>query len=297
MEGTEHLAAVLAVTRTKNRAWSQPDRVQELLSAGDPDQVLAEISEQGLFGDPVLDRARRDVETWLSQGIGIVSVLSPDYPVRLREVREAPALLYYEGALRTDDQGVCVVGSRDADDEALHVASAVSKVLVDHGLTVIAGLAAGVDTAAHTSALDAQGRTVAVMGTGLDQTYPRTNTSLRQRITQAQGLVMTQFEPGSRTGRASFPMRNAVMSGYGITTFVVAGTEHSGTRSQASSAVKHGRGVILTPQVAEHTSWGRDLVTSGLASVATSSQDVLDHVHQLQREHAEAEDLLRAIVA
>jgi len=170
-------------------------------------------------------------------------------------------------------------------------------VVVEAGLTVVSGLAAGIDTAAHTAALDAGGRTVAVMGTGLERTYPATNKNLRERIVANRGLVMTQFEPDAPVKPANFPMRNAVMSGYGITTFVVTASEHSGTRSQTKNAVKHGRGVVLARRVAETTSWGRELARSGQACVAESSSDVLDQVRALQAERAQAEKLLRELVA
>lgn len=297
METVETLAGVLAVTRARKRGVTQADRVQDLLATGDPARVLASLVGDGLLDDPLLTKARLDVETWTVQGMDMVSVLSDQYPSRLRDVREAPALLYYQGALDPADQGVCVVGSRQADDAALEVATYVSSALADAGLTVVSGLAAGVDAAAHTAAMDAGGRTVAVMGTGLDRTYPRQHANLRERIVEAGGVVMTQFEPGATVTRASFPMRNAVMSGYGITTFVVAASENSGTRSQASNAVRHGRGVILARRVVETTSWGQELAHNGQALVAESTTNILAHVRTLQAERAQAEALLREIVA
>lgn len=190
-----------------------------------------------------------------------------------------------------------MVGSRDADDAALRVASHVSAALVEAGLTVVSGLAAGIDAAAHAAALGASGRTVAVMGTGLERTSPRANTRLRADIVESGGLVMTQFEPGATVTRANFPMRNAVMSGYGITTFVVTAGERSGTRIQATKTVEHGRGVILARRVAETTSWGRELARTGRALVADRTDDILAQVHDLQVERARAEDLLRELTA
>ena len=297
MDRTEQLATILAVTRVKSRRLTQPDRVQRLLLTGDPAAVLSEILGLTLIDDPVLERARDDVELWLERGYGMVSVLDEEYPARLRDVREAPAILYYEGDLRSTDQGVCVVGSRQADEAALEVASYVSRALVETGLTVVSGLAAGIDAAAHTSALEAGGRTVAVMGTGLERTYPAQNAELRQRIVGDGGLVITQFEPGATVTRASFPMRNAVMSGYGITTFVVVASEHSGTRTQARNAVKHGRGVILSRRVARETSWGQEMANSGEALVAEGTADILKHVRALQAERALAEELMQELAS
>lgn len=108
---------------------------------------------------------------------------------------------------------------------------------------------------------------------------------------------MTQFEPNAVVKPANFPMRNAVMSGYGITTFVVVASERSGTRSQAKNAVKHGRGIVLAHRVAESTSWGQELARTGQARVADSTRDVLDQVRALQAERAQAEELLRELVA
>lgn len=297
MEPIETLSQVLAITRVKKRGLSQAERVQALLDSGDPYQVLSGLTGPALLDDPLLVQARQDINDWVSRGMGIVTVLSDQYPVRLRDVREAPALVYYQGALDPVDQGVCVVGSRAAAADALSVAAYVSTALVHEGLTVVSGLAVGIDAAAHAAALDAGGRTVAVMGTGLERTYPAANKSLRERVVASGGLVMTQFEPGATVRPASFPMRNAVMRGYGITTFVVAATEHSGTRTQAANAVRHGRGVILARRVVESTSWGQELARTGQALVADSTSDVLDQVRALQAERAQAEELLRELVA
>ena len=143
METAEALAQVLAITRIKKRGLSQPDRVQVLLDSADPREVLADIAGPSLLDDPALSQAREDVDNWLSQGMGLVSVLADQYPARLRDVREAPALLYYQGDLTPADQGVCIVGSRDADDDALRVADYVARAVVEAGLTVVSGLAAG----------------------------------------------------------------------------------------------------------------------------------------------------------
>ena len=109
--------------------------------------------------------------------------------------------------------------------------------------------------------------------------------------------MITQFEPGATVNRASFPMRNAVMSGYGITTFVVAASEHSGTRTQAKNAVRHGRGVILSRRVARETSWGQEMANSGEALVAEGTADILKHVRALQAERALAEELMQELAS
>ena len=109
---------------------------------------------------------------------------------------------------------------------------------------VLSGMVASIDTSVHTSALDAGGCAVAVMGAGLGCTCPSTNKNLRERVIANRGLAMTQFEPNAAVKPTNFPMRNAVMSGYGVTTFVVAASAHSSTCSQVKNAVKHGLGLV-----------------------------------------------------
>lgn len=286
MESVESLAYVLALTRLRGTSLSRPDRVSELLLCGDAEEAYSRArASDGTLGVDVADgvrRARDDIERWVECGYGIVSVLSSRYPSRVREIREAPALLYYEGALLSDDDAVCVVGSRRASRGGLREADAAARALVAHGYTVLAGLAAGIDTAAHRAAVERGGRTVAVMGTGLDQTYPAANIGLRREIVSSGGLVLTQFEPGTRTTRRNFPMRNAVMSGYGLASFIVEAGETSGTRAQTRLALGHGRAVILAPRVATSTSWGQEAAHTHAAVVAASSSELLGYVDSLR---------------
>ncbi len=144
-------------------------------------------------------------------------------------------------------------------------------------MTVISGLAKGIDKAAHESALEAGGRTVAIVGTAIDKVYPKAHAPLQQRIIDQGGLILSQFHPGSNPGRKGFPMRNAVMSGYGLASVVLAAHEKSGTRHQCQAAVGHGRRVIFAKTVLDTTSWARDYVDVGAADVAES----IDHAVEL----------------
>jgi DNA processing protein len=136
------------------------------------------------------------------------------------------------------------VGSRSASEVGLRVASTIGSELVRRSVTVVSGLAAGIDTAVHEATLSAGGRTVAVIGTGIQQFYPRANQALQRRIGE-HGLVLSQFWPEAPPAKHQFPMRNAVMSGYCAATVVVEAGEHSGARIQARLALQHGRQVIL----------------------------------------------------
>ena len=160
------------------------------------------------------------------------------------------------------------------------MAGAISEALVSMGVTVIAGLAAGVDTAAHRTALGSGGRTVAVIGTGLNRYYPAANRMLQDQIAES-GLVLSQFWPDAPPQLHNFPMRNAVMSGYGLATVVVEAGETSGARIQARMATQHGRPVILTDLVVTSTDWAKALVGRPDVHVASSVADVTAVVRDL----------------
>lgn len=251
------------------------ERVQELIATASPEDVARQAG--GCLAGRTSDFARALLRLE-EQGFSYTNVLETDYPALLREVREAPAVIYWEGALRPAEVGVSIVGSRSASGAALNAAYQLAGELARHDIPVISGLAAGIDGAAHAGALDGGGRTVAVMGTPIDKTYPKFHQPLRERIVSNGGMVMTQFEIGSPTGRRNFPMRNAVMSGYGVATIVMAAQEKSGTRHQVQAAVKHGRKVIFTGTVANTVSWAHKLVQSGKATSVPSLEEAVEAV-------------------
>lgn len=152
----------------------------------------------------------------------------------------------------------------DHSERGLTVAANIADALVSEGITAVAGLAAGIDAAVHRAALDAGGRTVAVIGTGINKYYSATNRDLQDEISE-RGLLLSQFWPDAPPQKHTFLMRNATMSGYGLATVVVEAGEKSGTRVQARMAVEHGRTVILTESVYAQNEWARNhLSTRGL---------------------------------
>lgn len=262
---------------------SQTERIDRLVSAGDP---LTVLREQGVVGSrPDFSAEIATISDWRAQGFGITDVLDEEYPALLSEVREAPGVIYWQGSLRPAEMGVCIVGSRDATSSVLDETYKLAGLLAMRNVPVISGLARGIDTAAHQGAVDAHGRTIAVMGTGLERTYPPANTQLRQRIQQGEGLVLTQFAPGANVAKWNFPMRNAVMSGYGAATLVMAAGEKSGTKHQAQAAVKHGRRVIFPESVVDSVSWAHEMVAKGKARSVVSISEACDALVQAIDDH------------
>jgi DNA processing protein len=205
-----------------------------------------------------VQQAQADLRRWHAQGLRVLTLLDPDYPARLHDLPERPPILFCRGEVVREDSGVAVVGSRTADAEGLAFAREVSAGLVAQGLSVVSGLARGVDATAHTAALEAGGRTVAFLASGIRSSYPRETRALRERIAR-EGLVVSPFWPDAPAQRRAFPVRNALMTGYARAVVVAAGSETSGVRGQVEFAVELRRPVILQVRVARETSWAMAL--------------------------------------
>jgi DNA protecting protein DprA len=232
--------------------------------------------------DAPLNRARATLAAWMESGRQIVTVLDPGYPVALRGIHQLPPLLFVNGRLLADDIGVSVIGTRNATERGRFIAANVAKGLAERGISVISGLAAGIDTAAHDAALDVGGRPVGVLGTGISTVYPPTTGSreLHRRVAAA-GVLVSQFLPDAPPQKHTFPMRNVTMSGLGHASVIVEAGEHSGTRIQARVALEHGRPVILTDVVVAATSWGKALQEHAGVYVAGGTVEVMDIVEML----------------
>ncbi|MFI6454005.1 DNA-processing protein DprA [Streptosporangium amethystogenes] len=237
--------------------------------------------------DPVVTAITRATEMlagWKAAGLGVHACFDRDYPSQLRGVHQMPPLLFSRGTLAEDQRAIAVVGTRQASERGLQIASAVARELALHKVTVVSGLAKGIDTAAHRAALEAGGRTVAVIGTGINRFYPSENRALQQQIAR-EGAVISQFWPDAPPSKQSFPMRNAVMSGYAAATVVVEAPWKSGARIQARLALEHGRPVVMPDQLLEHD-WAREYaekpgvhVVSGLEELLSVVEQVISDLH------------------
>jgi DNA processing protein len=262
-------AAVVALIRNARRSWH--DCCSALQSGADAHTLLTE--EHGLLADALVEAARRQIIRWQERHIRLLTVVDGDYPANLRTVHDRPPLLFLAGNMEpADERAVAVIGSRHASSHGLATARAVAQALVESGYTVASGLAAGIDTAAHSAALACEGRTIAVIGTGLMRCYPAENRALQQRIAH-EGAVLSRFWPEDPPTRQSFPLRNAVMSGVSLANVIVEATETSGARTQARFALAQGRPVLLMSSLLGQ-SWARELASRPGTYVVGSSSEV-----------------------
>jgi DNA processing protein len=296
-EQLRRLAAIVALLRLPDASW--PEVAAAVLDRGDPMAVLVERLDDGaLFSvsapvDAQLEAAAADLATWIEDGIGVHGCLDDSYPPQLRDIHQVPPLVFTRGTLAADVKAIAVVGTRDATPEGAQAATAIGRHLAAAGISVVSGLAAGIDTAAHTGALSAGGRTVAVIGTGINRSYPTANAGLQQRIA-TDGLVLSQFWPDAPPTKTSFPMRNAVMSGYTAATVVVEAAYRSGARMQARLALEHGRPVVLPRQLLAHD-WAQNYARRPGVYVVDDLDDLLATVEELTAAMVPGPEALRGL--
>jgi DNA processing protein len=277
-------AALLALLRGRKAGWSLvADEVEECGSAlevlrrgGPQSPAQGELFAPDMSADAeqLLDEARAQLQAWIAAGLRLVTLLDADYPAHLLTIHERPPFLFYRGRLdQGDARSVAVVGTRKPTAPGLRRARDIASGLARRGTTVVSGLAEGIDSAAHTAAMDAGGRTVGVIGTGIWRHYPPANRELQEHIGR-EHLVLSQFWPDSAPTRRSFPMRNAVMSGYAAATVVIEAAYRSGARMQARLALEHGRPVFLLDSLLDHD-WAQDYAQRPGAHVVHDAEQVL----------------------
>jgi DNA processing protein len=210
-------------------------------------------------------------------GASIIIPDDPQYPRLLSEIHDPPTVLYVWGNLEEKDQhAVGVVGSRRTTHYGLECAKRLSYQVAYSGLTVVSGLARGIDTAAHQGALAAKGRTVAVLGAGLNRLYPPENRALAEKIISS-GAVVSEFPMDTEPDRQTFPMRNRIISGWGFGLLVVEAGANSGALISASQAADQGRSLYAVPgQIDRPTSHGTNRLIQQGAKLVMSVEDILE---------------------
>lgn len=225
----------------------------------------------------------------------VVTLEDDDYPPMLREIHDPPLVLHFLGnrALLAHPS-VAIVGSRRASPYAMNVADQLARELAVSGLTVVSGLARGVDAAAHAAALDAAGTTIAVLGTGIDVVYPTCNAKLFRRIA-AEGVIVSEFPPGMPPLARNFPIRNRVISGLSHGSVIVEATGRSGSLITARTAAEQGRDVYAVP--GSIFSGGSEGTHRLIQYGATLVHDVEDVFHELPEPYRSSRRPVTAPVA
>ncbi|HEX8144393.1 MAG TPA: DNA-processing protein DprA [Pyrinomonadaceae bacterium] len=226
----------------------------------------------------LLEKAAEEIERTRALGADVLLLDDGTYPSLLREIFDPPITLYVKGAWEEclDAPCVAIVGSRRCSTYGQNAALMLARDLAGRGVTIISGLARGIDAAAHRGALEAGGRTVGVMGTGLDQIYPRDHRRLAEEILEARGAIVSEFPLGTPPAPQNFPYRNRVISGLSLGVLLVEAAENSGSLITARMAMEQNREVWAVPgNITSRNSFGTNYLIKGAgAKLIQQWQDV-----------------------
>ncbi len=249
---------------------TQVDAVTEVVAKVDPEKEMAKVKKLGLE---------------------ILILPDKNYPKTLYEIPDPPGILYLKGKILPQDEvSLAVVGSRKYSIYGQRITEKIVWQLAKNKLTIVSGLALGIDALAHQSALEANGRTIAVLGCGLDQVYPISNIRLADKILASNGAIITEFPIGMPALRYNFPIRNRIIAGLSLGTLVVEAASESGSLITARAALEYNREVFAVPgSIFSETSEGPNRLIQMGAKMALSAEDILNELNITQKlRHVEA---------
>ena len=273
--GPAKLQALIAYFGDLSDAWRATE--SQLKKIGFDQRTITSFRDTRSGLD--LDRLLAQIQ---SSGITLITWDSPEYPTYLREIPNSPPLLYMVGRLQEIDQfAVAVVGTRRMTTYGRQVTRDIVTGLVSNGVTIVSGLARGIDGVAHQAALDMGGRTIAVLGSGLDCVYPAEHRPLARRIAQSdQGAVISEFGLGVQPEAKNFPPRNRIISGLSLGVVVIEAGERSGASITAKFAVEQGRDVFAVPgNINSPASKGTNRLIQNGAKLVATADDILEELN------------------
>jgi DNA processing protein len=257
---------------TPGRALSASERELSLVR-GISTAAIASL----LTHDP-RNEAERECEALKRSGARIVTLHSPDYPGLLLQIPDPPPFLYVKGELRRSETAIAVVGSRRASGYGISTTEKIARGLARHGITVVSGVARGVDTAAHRAALAEGGRSIGVLGCGIDIVYPVENKKLFCEMA-SQGALVSEFSMGTQPLAENFPRRNRIISGLCRGVLVVEAAERSGSLITAQCALEQGRDIFAIPgNIHSMNSRGAHRLIKQGAKLVERVEDILEEL-------------------
>jgi DNA processing protein len=231
-----------------------------------------------LLDEQEKDKASELLKIIKDLGVSIITIEDRLYPDCLRNIYDPPVVLYMKGQLVEDEKAIAVVGSRNATSYGLKMAESLSYHMAGYGITVTSGMARGVDSHAHKGAINAGGRTIAVLGCGLDIVYPPENKSLMEKIVRS-GAVISEYLPGIQPMPYNFPARNRIISGISVGVVIVEAGERSGSLITADFALEQGREVFAVPgNACSLYSVGTNRLIKDGAKMVTEVEDIFEEL-------------------
>ncbi|MDZ7690069.1 MAG: DNA-processing protein DprA [Balneolaceae bacterium] len=243
---------------------------------------IGEVTANQVLDFTDWEEADRIIEKTERSEFDLITLLDEDYPPLLREIYDPPILLWLRGhpeVLNTDS--LAIVGTRKASDYGKKMAERFASGLVASGLTIISGLAYGIDATAHKATLQAGGKTIAVLGSGIDNIYPSKNIRLAFDMAEQGGAVITEFPPGTEPDARNFPVRNRIVSGMTLGTLVIESGVKGGSMITASSALDQNREVFVIPHALDTQSGAgcNHLIKMGQGKLVQTVDDILEEIN------------------
>ena len=267
--GNIRLLRLLEYFGTGQRIWEARDK--ELKDLGIPDKVIGAVKQSKMGLVP-----KKHFEALLHSNIKILTLCDNEYPASLKDISTPPFILYYKGHFPTLDKSIGVVGTRKVTGYGKAVTEKLTRELVESGFVIVSGLARGVDTYAHKSCIESDGKTIAVLGGGLNKIYPPENFSLADEIAYKHGCVVSEFPPDYPHLAGNFPARNRIIAGLSQAVLVTEAAEDSGSLITARFAADQGKDVFAVPGPINSTlSQGPLSLIKDGAKLVTSVDDIL----------------------
>jgi len=226
----------------------------------------------------ILALAEKEIEKAEKIGVKLLFIGDREFPEKLKSISYPPLFLYIKGNLKQDKNLIAIIGSRKPTSYGKEVAYQFSKKLAEYGVGIVSGLARGIDSISHKGALDGNGYTIGILGSGIDVIYPAENRELFERIVNNGGAIISEFPLGTKPRKENFPMRNRIISGISEGVVVIEAGKRSGTLITAKWALEQGREVFAIPgSVFSSQSEGTHLLIKEGANIVTAPEEILDY--------------------
>lgn len=268
-----------------------PSRLKQIFDKLDDFKVLFTSTLLTRFFEPKLVQIIREAREKINPekewgilerlGVETVFIDEKNYPSLLKEIPDPPIVLYCRGSLKSLAlPTIAVVGSRKMSEYGRQATEKIVSDLAKSGVTIVSGLALGIDSVAHRATLKAGGQTVAILGCGLDQVYPHSHKGLAEEIIKKEGAIISEFAPGFPSYPSNFPQRNRIIAGLSLATIIIEAAESSGALITAAAALEYNREVMAVPgDIFRPTSQGTNNLIKMGAKLVTEAQEVLTELN------------------
>lgn len=266
--------------------YGQPERILKL---GSEDLLKSNLVDKGFVQALELTKKKfnlkKEYQLIEKYNVKVLTLHDEDYPMSLRYIPDAPVLLYVSGSIKKEDIfSIGIVGTRHFTHYGKQMATLLSGQLAQQGVSIISGLARGIDTFAHRAALEVKGRTIGVLGSGIGQFYPPENRSLARDIITDHGAVISEFSMDEQPSKITFPLRNRIISGLSLGTLVIEADEKSGALITAKWAMEQGREVFAVPgNVVSRYSKGTNRLIKDGAKLVEDCEDIIEEISCLKK--------------